>query len=135
MVEYSPPISRENGKRYWEAWLAAIKANPEMIVITSWNDHNEENGIEAVEILNTAWSPIPGRETDNENPFYYEQITEGYLGLRTGYIENFYYRAENDTQVYQFKIGKLKKATVPGQRTAVIVVPSDYFGWAGVERE
>jgi hypothetical protein len=124
------PVSRGNGKRYQEEWLAAVKANPEMIVIASWNDHAEECGIEAVEIL----SPIPGRETDNKNPFYYEQLTEGYLGLKTGYIEGFYYRSENENRIYRYQDKKLVKVDGVNDRTSVIVVPSDYYEWAGVER-
>lgn len=125
-----PPVSRSNGKRYQEEWLAAIKANPEMIVIASWNDHAEECGIEAVEIL----SPIPGRETDNENPFYYEQLTEGYLGLKTGCMEGFHYQSENDNRIYRYENQKLIRVSNVPDRTAIIVVPSDYFEWVGVER-
>lgn len=125
------PLSRENGEHYCNAWLQAIKTNPEMIVIASWNDHAEETGIEAVAIMN---GPIEGREDEALNPFYYEQITQGYLALRTGYLENFYYRAESSKQIYRYNDGTLKKVSAVPAMTAVIVTPDDYFTWAGVPR-
>ena len=120
------PVSRENGKRYQREWLNAVKRKPEMIVISSWNDHAEETGIEAVELL----EPIPGR--GEEDPFFYEKITEGYLALKTGCLENWYYRSESDSQVYQYRDGKLNKVSRPGGKEIVIVVPDDYFEWAGI---
>ena len=123
------PISRENGARYQREWLNAVKRKPEMIVISSWNDHAEETGIEAVELL----EPIPGR--GEESPFFYEKITEGYLALKTGYLENWYYRIEGDSQVYQYRSGKLNKVSGLADKEIVIVVPDDYFDWAGVSRE
>ncbi|MCL2304314.1 MAG: hypothetical protein FWC43_07090 [Planctomycetaceae bacterium] len=122
------PISRENGERYRREWLNAVKRKPEMIVISSWNDHAEETGIEAVELL----SPIPGR--GEEDPFFYEKITEGYLALKTGYLENWYYRSESDSQVYQYRSGKLHKVSRLDEKEIVIVVPDDYFDWAGVPK-
>ena len=122
------PIWRENGDRYRREWLNAVKRKPEMIVISSWNDHAEETGIEAVQLL----VPIPGR--GNEDPFFYEKITEGYLALKTGYLENWYYRSESDSQVYQFHNGKLNKVFDLNSKEIVIVVPDDYFDWAGVQR-
>ena len=122
----SPPQSREQGKRYQEAWLAAVKRKPEMIVVASWNDHAEETGIEAVELL----EPIDGR--GEEDPFYYQRITEGYLALRTGYLENFCYQSEAGGPVYRYQAGRLRPAR-PETREAVILVPEDYFGWRGIE--
>ena len=123
------PISRENGERYQREWLNAVKRKPEMIVISSWNDHAEETGIEAVELL----EPIPGR--GEEAPFFYETITEGYLALKTGYLENWYYRSESDSQVYQYRDGKLNKVSHLDDKEIVIVVPDDYFDWAGIPRD
>ena len=125
----APPVSRENGERYQREWLNAVKRKPEMIVISSWNDHAEETGIEAVELL----EPIPGRE--NENPFFYEKITEGYLALKTGYLENWFYRREGSQQVYQFRNGRLHKVSPPDSKEVVIVVPDDYFDWAGIPHD
>ncbi len=123
------PISRENGELYVNAWLQAIKANPKMIVIASWNDHAEETGIEAVNIVDGI---IEGREEEHLNPYFYEQITQGYLALKTGYLEGFYYRAESDSTIYQYESGELKKVSSVPKMTAVIVVPDDYFDWSGV---
>lgn len=138
MVEFRQPVSRENGARYTREWLNAVKANKEMIVISSWNDHAEECGIEAVrltpkdgekEVVNGV---IQGREIEQENPFYYQQITEGYLALKTGYLENFYYRSESSDIVYQYKKGKLMQVAAPPKSSAVIVMPDDYIKWSGV---
>ncbi len=123
-----PPTSRENGERYRREWLNAVKRKPEMIVISSWNDHAEETGIEAVELR----EPIPGR--GEEDVFFYEKITEGYLALKTGYLENWYYRAESDPQIFQFRDGGLHKVARPNEKEIVIIVPDDYFDWAGVPR-
>lgn len=126
-----PEKSREEGLRYQKVWLAAVKRKPETIVIASWNDHNEENGIEAVTLTEQA----SGRTYEHLNPYYYQQMTEGYLALKTGYLENFYYQSEDSNVVYQYKNKKLNKVsgTLP-RMTAVIMVPSDYFQWAGVAR-
>ncbi|MCL2118389.1 MAG: hypothetical protein FWH27_08195 [Planctomycetaceae bacterium] len=123
------PIERENGERYRREWLNAVKRKPEMIVISSWNDHAEETGIEAVELL----EPIPGR--GEEDPFFYEKITEGYLALKTGYLENWYYRSESDPQVFQYHDGRLNKVSRLNGKEIVIVTPDDYFDWAGVPRD
>ncbi len=128
MVEFHGPISRENGKRYQRMWLEAIKTNPETIVITGWNEHVEETGIEAV----TLSEVVEGREKEHLNPYYYQEITEGYLALRTGYLENFYYQSESGSQLYQYKNKKLIKVASVPEMTAVIVVPSDYFEWSEV---
>ena len=124
----SPPQSREQGKRYQEAWLAAVKRKPEMIVVASWNDHAEETGIEAVQLL----EPIDGR--GQEDPYYYQNITEGYLALKTGYLDGWYYRAESQTKTYQYTGGKLKAVASAPTKAAIIVVPDDYYNWAGVPR-
>lgn len=39
------------GEHYRRQWLEAVKRKPQTIVIASWNDHAEETGIEAVELL------------------------------------------------------------------------------------
>ena len=123
------PIARENGERYQREWLNAVNRKPEMIVISSWNDHAEETGIEAVELR----EPIPGR--GKEDPFFYEKITEGYLALKTGYLEHWYYRSEDDSQVYQYRDSRLRKVSRIEDKAIVIVVPDDYFDWAGVSRD
>ncbi len=129
LASSSAPTSRENGDLYTKAWLQAVKNSPEMIVIASWNDHAEETGIEAVNIIGEV---IEGREKESLNPFFYEQITQGYLALKTGYLEGFYYRAENDTVTYRYENGALKKVSSVPEMTAVIVVPDDYYSWSGV---
>ena len=122
----APPLSRRQGEHYRRQWLEAVKRKPQTIVIASWNDHAEETGIEAVELL----EPIDGR--GEEDPFYYQRITEGYLALRTGYLENFCYQSEAGGPVYRYQAGRLRPAR-PETREAVILVPEDYFGWRGIE--
>jgi hypothetical protein len=129
-TEYEP-VSRENGKRYQNAWLEAVKRKPKTIVITGWNEHCEETGIEAV-ILKEV---VPGREKENLNPMYYQQMTEGYIALKNGYLENFYYRSEDSQTIYQYKDKNLHKVASVPEMTAVIVVPSDYFAWAGIKSD
>ena len=124
------PKSRENSAKYTRMWLEAIKTNPEQIVVASWNDHAEETGIEAV-ILKEA---IEGREDEYKNPYMYEQITEGYLALKTGYLEGFYYRAENSVQIYRYASKKLSAVSSVPDDKVLIVVPDDYFEWAGISR-
>ena len=99
-----------------------------MIVVASWNDHAEETGIEAVQLL----EPIDGR--GQEDPYYYQNITEGYLALKTGYLDGWYYRAESQTKTYQYTGGKLKAVASAPTKAAIIVVPDDYYNWAGVPR-
>ena len=66
-----------------------------MIVIASWNDHAEETGIEAVNLSEN----IAGREAEKKNPYLYEQMTEGYLALKTGYVKGYYYKAESANNI------------------------------------
>ena len=122
------PTSRDNGKRYISMWLEAIKNNPEVIMIASWNDHAEETGIEAVQLL----EPIEGRENEMDDPYFYQKVTEGYLALRTGFLEGWYYRLESDDTVYKYTNGILNKVEEPDNEV-VIVVPDDYFAWSGVK--
>lgn len=125
----SEPKSRKNGEKYISMWLEAIKNNPKAIIVASWNDHAEETGIEAVNLL----EPIEGRENELDDPYFYQKVTEGYLALRTGYLENWYYRAENDSNVYKFTNSKLKKVDKVPKNDVILVVPDDYYEWSGVE--
>jgi hypothetical protein len=122
------PISRQNGLLFQNQFLSAIKRNPEMIVISSWNCHPEETGIEAVNLLET----VAGRENEASNPFYYEQITEGYLSLKNGLVDNFYYKTESNSTVYQYKNNKLVVVSSAPQMAAVVVLPDDYILKMGV---
>lgn len=125
------PKSRENGEKFTKMWLDAVKTKPKTIVIASWNDHAEETGIEAVNLKEA----IPGRENESKNPYMYEQLTEGYLALKTGYLEGFYYRAEHESQVYNYSGKALNKVSAVPDNKVVIVIPDDYYSWAGVQRK
>ena len=41
-------------------------------------------------------------------------MTEGYLALKTGYVKGYYYKAENDSNIYQYTGSKLQKAEALG---------------------
>ncbi len=118
---------RNNGQRYIDMWLAAIKQNPEAIILPSWNDHGEETGVEAANWFH------------GEDPYLYERITEGYLALRYGCIDGFYYRTEGQTAVYQYlaatnRLELAPPSSVPSaSHIPVIVVPVGYFSWAGLQ--
>ena len=118
---------RNNGKRYIDTWLAAIKKNPEAIMMLSWNDYSEETGIEAAN-----W-------VDGEDPYLYEKIAEGYLALKHGCIDGFYYRAESSEAVYRYSAETKSLTLVPAEQVPdasdepVIIVPDDYFAWAGLK--
>lgn len=99
-----------------------------MIVVASWNDHAEETGIEAVQLL----EPIDGR--GQEDPYYYQNITEGYLAAENRLSGRVVLPAESQTKTYQYTGGKLKAVASAPTKAAIIVVPDDYYNWAGVPR-
>lgn len=122
-------VERKSGAHYIDQWLAAIKQNPECIMLPSYNDHAEETGWEATvptrPAIASAAQDVPG-----EDPYLYEKITEGYLALRYGFIEGFYYRVENSEQVFVYKNGALEKSEAPDPiKEPVIVLPKDYLQW------
>lgn len=121
-----PAIPRKKGARYQREWLNAVRRKPEMIVISSWNDHSEETGIEAVHLLEA----VEGRDSEEKNPFYYQQITEGYLALKTGLIDGFYYRPADEMAAYRYQDGRLIRFDA-GEWDPVIVLPEDYLDYVG----
>lgn len=125
----SAVVKREGGKHYIEQWLAAIKANPKVIMIPSYNDHCEETGWEATTPVKKADAGLD-QVPSGEDPYLYEKITEAYMALRYGYIDGFFYQVENTTQVYQCKNGGLKKvdASAAGKEP-IILLPKGYIEW------
>ncbi|MFD0958276.1 hypothetical protein [Paenibacillus chungangensis] len=120
------PIDRENGDYYIRMWTEAVKRNPEMIVISSFNDHAEETGIEAISPRNETAEPWVDAY-GNETPDWYEQITKGYASLRSGFLEGYYYRVEGKRQLYQFMDGEMVKRKEQPAGKPVIVIPTQYF--------
>ncbi|MBR5500027.1 MAG: hypothetical protein IKV74_00710 [Clostridia bacterium] len=120
---------RDNGKRYTQMWLEAIKANPKVIMIPSYNDHAEETGWEATTPIR-AGAAGSAKDYPNEDPYVYEKITEAYLALRYGYIEGFFYKVEETIQVYQCVNGSLEKvdASKAGNEP-IILLPKGYMEW------
>ena len=122
-------VERRSGAHYIEQWLAAIKQNPECIIIPSYNDHAEETGWEATVPVRPAIASA-AQDVPGEDPYIYEKINEGYLALRYGFIEGFYYRVENSEQVFVYKNGTLEKTEAPNPiKEPVIVLPEGYLNW------
>ena len=128
---YFKPFPRDNGVRYTQMWLDAIKKNPQFIMIASYNDHAEETGWEATTPIRKPIASA-GQDCEGEDPYVYEKITEAYLALRYGYIEGFYYQVENTKQVYQCVNGYLEKVKSTAAEKAgepVILLPEGYIEW------
>ena len=122
-------VAREHGAHYIAQWLEAIKANPKVIMLPSYNDHCEETGWEATIPMKP---PLPNQEQDVEgaDPYLYEKITEAYLALRYGYIEGFFYKVEGTKQVYQCVDGYLEKVKDSAAgKEPVILLPEGYMEW------
>ncbi len=128
---YYKPFPRDNGVRYTQMWLEAIKTNPKVIMIPSYNDHAEETGWEATMPIRPA-IPSAAQDVPGEDPYVYEKITEAYLALRYGYIEGFFYRVENTEQVYQCVNGRLEKVRLSAAKDTeepIILLPEGYIEW------
>ncbi len=128
---YYQTFPRDNGVRYTQMWLEAIKTNPKVIMIPSYNDHAEETGWEATTPIRPAISSA-AQDVPGEDPYVYEKITEAYLALRYGYIEGFFYQVENTKQVYQCVDGYLEKVKASAAEDAgepVILLPKGYIEW------
>lgn len=115
------PIERQNGIYYMKQWLFAIKNNPRHIVIASWNDWAEETSIEpARSVSATKWTDAYGTET----PDLYLQITTAYGNLKTGLINGYYYKDEDDATVYQVVNGGLVAQGAMPRGKAVVYLPA-----------
>jgi len=148
-------IKREQGNYYMKNWLAAIKADREVIMITSWNDFAEEPAIEAALPRNDADIDISvkrigypmdlrherdkGNGRDRHNiwldyygdpaPFWYEELTWSYLALKNGLRENCFYKEENKDNVYLYSSRRLHEQFQMPHGHPIITIPDGYFGW------
>lgn len=148
-------IRRENGLYYMRNWLSAIKADREVIMITSWNDFAEEPAIEAalpksdVQIdsaVKDAGYPMQTRhERDKLNgrdrhnvwldhygdpaPYWYEEITWAYMALKNGLLDGYYYREESADKFYRYTGSGLTEIEVLPHQHPVILIPDGYFDW------
>lgn len=122
------PISRKDGERYVNMWLEAIKANPEVIVIVGWNDFAEETAIEAASPSGDMVKPWTDHY-GNPAPYWYEELTFGYVRLRYGLVDEYYYREETNETIYQYMNGKLITQDRYPEFHPVIVIPDGYFQW------
>lgn len=126
---YYEPFPRDNGVRYTQMWLEAIKENPKVIMIPSYNDHAEETGWEATTPIREG-AEGSAKDYPGEDPYVYEKITEAYLALRYGYIEGFFYKVEGTKQVYQCVNGYLEKVSASANgKEPVILLPEGYIEW------
>ena len=98
-------------------------------MIPSYNDHCEETGWEATTPVKAAGAGLD-QVPSGEDPYLYEKITEAYLALRYGYIDGFFYKVENTSQVYQYKNGALQKSTAAAAgKEPIILLPTGYIEW------
>ncbi|UVI27456.1 hypothetical protein [Paenibacillus spongiae] len=120
------PIAREGGRLYTELWKNAVRSNPEAVIIASFNDHAEETGIEAVEPRDAS-APAYLDYYGDPAPDWYQKLTEGYAGLKSGYKEGFYYKEEQKEQLYKFTNGELMKTDTLPHQLPVIELPEGYM--------
>jgi len=113
-------VPRDNGNRYMKGWLRAIENNPQVILVTSWDDWSEQTGIADA----YDWKDYYGAST----PDWYRQITDAYIkfinsDLQTG----TYYRDVNRPEVYLFDGSKLIYQNAYPHLKPVILTPNDYL--------
>ncbi|MBB6730805.1 hypothetical protein [Cohnella zeiphila] len=126
------PIPRENGEYYSEMWQEALKSNPEAVVIASFNDFAEETAIEAAEPRNAA-APAYTDYYGDAAPDWYQQLTEGYAGLKNGYREGFYYKEADQSKLYRYENGRLQAASELPHGAPVIELPKGFMNGKVVE--
>ena len=98
-----------NGTIFQNQWIEALKNNPDTVIISSWNDYNEETHIEpsvaipgepAVEFLD-----ING----NSAPTLYTDIVKAYASLKERkLLEGFYYKDQSSPDIYRLVGGDLQ---------------------------
>ena len=120
------PINREGGNLFVREWLRAIKANPEIIMIASWNDFAEETSIEPATRLDgnaELWADSYGTEC----PAFYADMARGYSLLRYGLENGAYVREENNVSVYLVTETGLVPQGVMPKCHPVLFVPDGYL--------
>lgn len=93
------PIAREGGALFRREWLRVIKANPEIIMINSWNDYAEETAIEPA-TRRAAGAELWSDSYGTECPAFYAEMARGYSLLRWGLEIDTFVREETDERVY-----------------------------------
>jgi hypothetical protein len=120
------PIPREGGALFRRQWLRAIKEDPELIVINSWNDFAEETAIEpAVRIVAGAESWSDSYAT--ECPAFYAEMARGYSLLRWGLEIDTYVREESDDRVFLVGAKGLTHQLAMPKCHPVLYVPDGYL--------
>lgn len=124
-------LNRENGNYFMKEWVRAIKANPNHIILTSFNEFGDGNAIEparARKDLNNVPSPqraIPWTDSyGTEVPDFYLQIAIAYGNLRKGLMDGVSYRDQDSMNVYTVAGETLFLLTAPPHGKPVIVLPA-----------
>jgi hypothetical protein len=120
------PIPREGGNLFIREWLRAIKENPEIIIINSWNDFAEETAIEPAKRTSSGaslWADSYGTEC----PTYYAEIARGYSLLRWGLESGTYVREETNASVYEVSPKGLTYVGAMPKCHPVLFVPDGYL--------
>jgi len=120
-----------NGTFFQGQWIDALKNNPDTVIISSWNDYNEETHIEPS-------VAIPGEPTvefldinGNPAPTLYTDIVKAYSSLKDRkLLEGFYYKDESSPDIYQVVGGNLQYIpTLPQIQagSAVVTLPNEWL--------
>jgi hypothetical protein len=140
--QITSPIRRFNGETLSKAFLQAIKTNPEVINVGSFNDFFEGQWWEPALLDETKplvqnWQPYyvePSADAmKTKDPYntevadWYYQIVKGYSLLRYGLIDNYCYREEGNQDVYCLVDKELKYIGAMPANKPVILVPENTF--------
>jgi PEP-CTERM motif len=122
-------LDRQNGQTYMDQWIQSMKTDPDVIMIASWNDYNEENHIEPSEPLPGAplWTDANGYQTSD----LYLKITRAYTALQSNrLLEGYYYKDQVDSSIYLASTNSLTYIGSMSQilpNSPVIVLPDDWL--------
>ena len=115
-------LSRDNGRLFMLEWVRALKKNPEVIVLSSWNEFSDETAIEAATPVGNApvWKDSYGAPVAD----WYVQIMTGYAQLKNGLASGAYYRDESGGAVHGVTDGRLICQRAMPHGRPVLLLPS-----------
>lgn len=124
-------LDRENGNYFMKEWVRAISANPQHIILGSYNEFSDGNAIEPAR-ARTDLNNFPGPRraipwTDSygtEVPDWYLQIATAYGNLRTGLTEGMAYRDQDSMNAYTVAGGTLFLLSEAPHGKPVIMLPA-----------
>ncbi len=99
-------ISRKNGNFYKNSWKQVLNVDPNIILITDWNNWSEETAIEKCYDCGNGWENEFGKYFSD----YYLRLTKNYVKFfKEGkLIENSYVKSDKNNLFYQYVDGHLK---------------------------